>query len=224
MPSHRHDGLAYELALPAGEPRGRVVILHGAGSRKENHRDFAQLCAQHGLAAVALDQRGHGESDGALDGRAIGDVATIAALLPGDGPLFLRGSSMGGFLALAAAGPTGAQGVVAICPAGRDMLLYGLRSGLLDFRADAASLEPLLAQFDLQKAARALGPRLLLIHAEGDDRVPCAHSRALHAAAPGSRLIAVPGGDHQSAQHDPALQAQAVEFLLTLLPNENRFR
>lgn len=138
----------------------------------------------------------------------------MAALLPGDGPLFLRGSSMGGFVALAAAGPVGARGVVAVCPAGREMLLYGLRSGLLDFRADAAALEPLLAAFDVQAAARSLGRRLLLIHAEGDDRVPCAHSRDLHAAAPGSRLVAVPGGDHRSAQ----LQAEAVEFLLSLVP------
>ena len=218
MPSHRHDGLAYELALPQGGALGRVVILHGAGSRKENHRDFAQLCAQRGLAAIAFDQRGHGDSEGELDGRAIDDVAAMAALLPGDGPLFLRGSSMGGFLALAAAAPIGAHGVVAVCPAGSGLLLQGLRSGLLDFRADAAALEPLLAAFDLHSAARSLGPRLLLIHAEGDDRVPCAHSRDLHAAAPGSRLIAVPGGDHHSAQHDRALQAEAVEFLLSLVP------
>jgi uncharacterized protein len=213
MDGHRHDGLAYELTLPAGAPRGGVVVLHGAGSRKENHRDFAQLCATAGLAAIVFDQRGHGESDGALDGRAIEDVVTIASLLPA-GPLSLRGSSMGGFLALAAAAPAGAAGVVAICPAGGDLLLTGLRQGRLEFRADRAALEALIAAQDLAAAARSLGPRLLLIHAEGDDRVPCAHSRRLQAAAPGSRLIAVPGGDHQSAQHDPALQAAAVEFLV----------
>jgi pimeloyl-ACP methyl ester carboxylesterase len=210
---HRHDGLAYELTLPDGAPRGGVVVLHGAGSCKENHRDFAQLCAAAGLAAIVFDQRGHGESDGALDGRAITDVATVASLLPRDLPLFLRGSSMGGFLALAAAAPTGAAGVVAICPAGGELLLSGLREGRLDFRVDRAALEPLVAAQDLAAAARALGPRLLLVHAEGDNRVPCAHSRHLHAAAPGSRLIAVPGGDHHSAQHDPALQAAAIGFL-----------
>src|SRR5918998_581226 len=172
---HRHDGLAYELTLPGGAPRGGVVVLHGAGSRKENHRDFAQLCAAAGLAAIVFDQRGHGASDGALDDRAIADVATIASLLPA-----------------------------------------GLRGGRLEFRADRAALEPLVAAQDLEAAARALGSRLLLVHAEGDDRVPCAHSRRLHAAAPGSRLIAVPGGDHLSAQHDPALQAAAVDFLVGL--------
>ena len=62
----------------------------------------------------------------------------------------------------------------------------------------------------------ALGARLLLIHAEGDDRVAVAHSWRLHAAAPGSRLLTVAGGDHHSAQHDPALQAEAVRFLAGL--------
>jgi pimeloyl-ACP methyl ester carboxylesterase len=211
-----HDGLAYELVLPDDEPRGGVVILHGAGSCKENHRDFARACASAGLAALVFDQRGHGASEGALDGRALDDVATMAALLPARVPVFLRGSSMGGFVALAAAARTRAAGVVAICPAGRDMLLGGLRSGQFDFRADRAALEPVLAAVDLQDAARALGPRLLLVHAEGDDRVPVAHSRRLHATAVGSRLLAVPGGDHHSAQHDPALQAAAVGFIVAL--------
>jgi pimeloyl-ACP methyl ester carboxylesterase len=216
MQPHRHEGLAYELALPAGEPRGGVVVLHGAGSCKENHRDFAALCAAAGLAAIVFDQRGHGASEGALDGRVLDDVAAIASLLPEDGPVFLRGSSMGGFVALAAAARVGAAGVVAICPAGRDLLLGGLREGRFDFRADRTALEPVIEAQDLGAAAAALGPRLLLVHAEGDDRVPIAGSRRLHERAPGSRLIAVPGGDHHSAQHDAALQAQAVRFLAGL--------
>jgi len=201
---HRHDGLAYELVLPATPPRGGVVVLHGAGSCKENHRDFARRCAAAGLATIVFDQRGHGASDGALDGRALEDVATIAARLPDDVPVFLRGSSMGGFIALAAAAHVGAAGVVAVCPAGRELLLGALREDRLALGADRAALKALIAAYDLEAAARALGPRLLLVHAEGDDRVPCAHSRRLHAAAPGSRLIAVPGGDHTSAQHDPS--------------------
>lgn len=43
MSGHRRDGLAYELRLPQGEPRGGVVVLHGAGSCTANDRDFA-LC------------------------------------------------------------------------------------------------------------------------------------------------------------------------------------
>jgi pimeloyl-ACP methyl ester carboxylesterase len=62
--------------------------------------------------------------------------------------------------------------------------------------------------------AAALGPRLMLQHAEGDEVVPVVLSRALHDAAPGSRLVEVPGGHHRSVQHDPELQAVAVRFLL----------
>ena len=111
------DGLSYALFLPAEAPAGGVVVLHGAGSQKENHFDFARACRAAGLAAVAFDQRGHGASDGALDGRAIDDVATIAALLPDGAPVALRGSSMGGWLALAAGAALDAAAVVAICPA-----------------------------------------------------------------------------------------------------------
>jgi pimeloyl-ACP methyl ester carboxylesterase len=214
MTSDRHDGLAYTLAEPAGEPLGGVVILHGAGSCKENHLDFAQACAAHGLAAIAFDQRGHGVSDGALGAGALDDVAAIAALLPGRGPVCLRGSSMGGFLALAAAQRAGARAVVAICPASPQLLLAGLREERFDFRGERAALEELVAAADLEQAARRLGPGLMLVHAEGDERVPVEHSDRLHAQAPGSRFARVAGGDHRSAQHDPGLQAEALGFLL----------
>src|ERR1700761_3492113 len=111
----RHDGLAYSIWLPAtGEPSGGVVVLHGAGSCKENHHDFARAAIGSGLAAIAFDQRGHGESNGPMDGRAAGDVVVIADLLRrrtgGDGtaPIALRGSSMGGYLALVSAAEAGA--------------------------------------------------------------------------------------------------------------------
>ena len=218
MTSDRHDGLAYTLVEPERAPRGEavggVVILHGAGSCKENHLDFARACAASGLTAIAFDQRGHGASEGALGAGALDDVAAIAALLPGSGPVCLRGSSMGGFLALAAARRAGARGVVAICPASPQLLLDGLRDGGFDFRADREALEPLLAAVDLEQAARALGPDLMLLHADGDERVPIEHSARLHALAAGSRFVRVPGGDHGSVQHDADLQGNAVRFLL----------
>src|SRR3954453_17019240 len=134
-----HDGLAYALFAPDAATAGGVVVLHGAGSAKENHYDFARACRAAGLAAIAFDARGHGRSAGALDGRAVPDVAAIAALLPGEAPVAVRGSSMGGWLALASAAATGAAAVVAICPASGDQLAQGLRDGRFSFRADPAS-------------------------------------------------------------------------------------
>jgi uncharacterized protein len=207
------DGLAYAHVRANAPARGGVVIVHGAGSCKEHHLDVAEVCAAAGLDAIAFDQRGHGESEGALGAGAIEDVATIAGLLDA-GPVFLRGSSMGGFVALAAAQRVGARAVVAICPASGAQLAAGVRAGYLGFRADVPALEALLAATDLGAAARALGPGLMLLHAEADDRVPIAHSAALHAQAAGSRFIRVPGGDHGSVQHDRPLQEEAVRFLL----------
>src|ERR1700756_127618 len=96
----RHDGLAYSLWLPPQQaPAGGVVILHGAGSCKESHHDFARACVAVGLAAVAFDQRGHGETAGAMDDRVLDDAAAVTALLRDrsgqrDLPIALRGSSM----------------------------------------------------------------------------------------------------------------------------------
>jgi pimeloyl-ACP methyl ester carboxylesterase len=208
----RVDGLAYALHLPEGESRGGVVILHGAGSSKESHLDFARLCAAHGMAAVAFDQRGHGESDGPMDARAAADVAAVAGVLP-PGPVALRGSSMGGYLALVAADGADAAAVVAICPASADGLARGIRAGRFDFAADVEATTAFLAEHPVDEAAARLTCPLLLLHAEGDETVPVAHSRELHARAPGSRLVVAPGGNHRSVQHDPELQAASIRFL-----------
>ena len=57
------EGLAYSLWLPERRPaRAGVVILHGAGSCKESHHDYARVVLGAGLAAIVFDQRGHGAS------------------------------------------------------------------------------------------------------------------------------------------------------------------
>ena len=214
------DGLAYSLWLPEADPWAGLVILHGAGSCKESHHDFARAARSAGLAAVCFDQRGHGASAGALDGRALADVATMAGLL-GDVPLALRGSSMGGYLAILAAEPLGAHAVVAICAASSDGLWRSLRSGELDFPADVRSLEAFLAEYPLDAAVERLAVPLLLLHAEGDERVPAAHSRELARRAPDPRteLVVVPGGHHRSVQHDAELQGHSLRWLRRAISN-----
>jgi len=217
-------GARGSLRAPGGgsaAPRaGGVVILHGAGSCKESHHDFARLALGRGLSAIAFDARGHGDSDAPMDGRALDDVAAMAALLRermGDrgAPLAVRGSSMGGYLALVAAARVRARAVVAVCPASGEGLRRGLRSGALRVDADVPSLDALLNEHDVSAAVSALDVPILFLHAEGDEQVPVEHSRSLAALArhPDSRLVAVPGGHHRSVQHDPELQALSLRFI-----------
>jgi pimeloyl-ACP methyl ester carboxylesterase len=218
-----HDGLAYALWIPDRAPlRGGVVILHGAGSCKESHYDFCRALLPLGLASVSFDQRGHGESDGPMDARALEDVATMAALLRERArvdQIALRGSSMGGYLALAAAADPGVQprAVVAICPASADGLRRSLRRREHRFDADIEQLDELLRRHDdLHAVLGALELPVLLLHAEGDEIVPVEHSRELagHLNHPTSRLVVVPGGHHRSIQHDEELQALSTRFIV----------
>jgi uncharacterized protein len=221
-----HDGLAYSLWMPSGDRSARcgVVILHGAGSCKESHYDFARVLVAAGFATIAFDQRGHGASEGPMNGRVIEDIGSIAALLRSrvgdpDAPLALRGSSMGACFALLAAGPARAQAVVAICPASPAGLRRGVAAGRHGFEADVASLDRFLGDRDLHETVASLEIPVLLLHAEGDEQVPVEHSRELaeRFASPASRLIAVPGGHHRSVQHDEELQAISVKFLERVL-------
>jgi len=213
--THSAFALAHLLDMPEGEPWGGLVILHGAGSRKENHADMAAAATAAGLATVRYDMRGHGATGGLLDGRALDDVAAAAALLPDGLPFALRGSSMGGYLALVAAARAAASAVVAICPAPAPLLAGGLRTGRLEVAADTAAFEALLAAHPLADAVAALALPLLVQHAAGDEQVPVAGSRALAPLMrhPASRVDVRPGGDHRSVQHDPDAQAAALEWL-----------
>lgn len=219
----RHEGLAYELWLPDAEPPWPgVVIVHGAGSRKENHSDFARSASAAGWAAIAFDQRGHGESEGDMSPAAASDVARIARFLADiegvDGDrIVVRGSSMGGFMAIHAAAVSSAiAGAIAICPAGEQHLLRGLRHGDLEMRVpDPAALEAWLGEHDLRDAVELMGGKpLILIHARGDESIPFRWSEELyeHAAEP-RKLVILPGGHHRSAQHDPEINGIAFRWI-----------
>ena len=201
-----------------------MVIVHGAGSRKENHGDFGQACAASGWAAVAYDQRGHGASEDGMSPAALSDVGRMAGFLAGLGGVdpsrvCVRGSSLGGFMAIeAAATSDGIAGAVAICPAGAEHLARGLRGERPRMRIEPGAREPLeawLSEHDLRQAVELMGSKpLLLIHARGDDQIPADWSEELHArAAEPRKLILLPGGHHRSAQHDPELHGVALRWL-----------
>jgi uncharacterized protein len=214
------DGLSYALFLPERPAQVGVVILHGAGSAKESHFDFARGCRDEGMAALAYDARGHGRSEGAFGPGAIDDALAMAELLRGHAPaIALRGSSMGGFQAIHAAARADPAfcAVVAICPAPEEILLRGLRSGEIQhFECDLEATEAWLESSDVYDAVGRLGPRtaLLLLHARGDEQIPYTVSQELHErASDRGRLLLLPGGHHRSLQHDLELQAESRRFI-----------
>jgi alpha-beta hydrolase superfamily lysophospholipase len=208
------DGLAYALFLPDGTPEVGVVILHGAGSAKESHFDFARECRDSGIAALAFDARGHGRSGDGLGAGLVDDVLAMCTLLREHVPVVaLRGSSLGGLLAIhAAARDHELVAVVAICPAPEQGLLRSLRSDApTRFEADRPGLEGWLESASVYDAVAGLAPdcHLLLLHARGDEQVPHTVSEELFELAhEPKRLLVFPGGNHRSLQHD--LEVQAV--------------
>lgn len=226
-------GIAWCLWLPAGEgPFGAVIVLHGAGSRKENHADYARAAVAHGLAALTFDNRGHGETEGPLDDGVVDDLRMLAAWLAArpeiDGRrIGVRGSSMGGLLAIhAAAASPDIAAAVAICPAAEWMLAEDVQrvldgrpprpgSALSEMRIDPPALARWLDGNDVEEAVERMGSKpLLLIHARGDEVVPYTQSEKLYERADEpKRLLLLEGGHHRSAQHDPELQGESLRWL-----------
>jgi pimeloyl-ACP methyl ester carboxylesterase len=182
-----------------------VLVVPGLGSRKENHADFAEALAERGTSAMTIDLRGHGESPGSPGPGMLADVvAGLAALAAaGHGPLGVRGSSLGGLLALHAAERHPAvRAVVALCPA----TPAGLSSRL---GADWP-----LALPDLRRVGPRAGVARSLWHATGDEQVPWAGTFALAGSCPPPvRLRVVLGGGHRTLQHDPEVLAATASFM-----------
>lgn len=231
----RLNGISYCLWLPENleHPAPAVIVLHGAGSQKENHADFARAAVGQGFVALTFDNRGHGESEGDLGPSVTDDLADLAKFLAGRAEvdaarIAVRGSSMGGLMAIhAGAASDDVAAVVAICPAAEQSMLPMARSIAAgepipegsfwgEMRVDAAGLVPWLETNDVYEAAERIGSKpLLLIHAKGDEVVPYSRSEELYErAAEPKGLWLLEGGDHRSAQHDAEIQGESLRWLL----------
>ncbi|MCC7353509.1 MAG: alpha/beta fold hydrolase [Anaerolineae bacterium] len=231
--------LSAELRLPEGGGRPRypaVIVCHGLASCKESHASFAEFLAGQGFAALTFDWRGHGASEGALDGDTLDDVGAALSYLytrreVDASRIAIRGSSMGSYLALLAAIRYPAlRAVVAICPASSEILAQVIgnkefwlsmdRAAGLRVRVTLPGFQHFLALHDESKAVTGLAPRpLLLIHGQRDEHVPYQHSETLYAlAGEPKRLWLLPEATHRDAQHDPVVHAETVHWLRQALP------
>ncbi|OBH99603.1 alpha/beta fold hydrolase [Mycobacterium sp. E2733] len=89
-----------------GAGRPSVLMLHGGGQNRHSWKNTGQTLADQGLHVVALDSRGHGDSDRAPN--ADYDVETLTAdvlkVIQAIGrPVMIIGASMGGLTGILAA-------------------------------------------------------------------------------------------------------------------------
>ncbi len=85
-----------------------VLLLHGGGQTRHAWKGTGEALAKAGLRTCSLDARGHGDSDWSPDGEyeqdaMVGDLVSVVEHL-GDPQPVLVGASMGGGVALCAAG------------------------------------------------------------------------------------------------------------------------
>lgn len=94
---------------PDGAARRRVVLVHGLGEHVGRYRELGAHLASMDLAVFGYDQRGHGESKGRrgvlpafeLLLEDLGHVVErVEREVPGRGPPFLVGHSLGGLVVL----------------------------------------------------------------------------------------------------------------------------
>ena len=116
VPMEYWDGAGVRIAGDRwGDPSGPLVILqHGGGQTRHAWRGVGETLGDAGYNAVAIDARGHGDSEWAADGNydrdiMIEDLALVVEQLDA-GPPILVGASMGGNTSLAALGERRIEG------------------------------------------------------------------------------------------------------------------
>ena len=132
--------------------KGLVLLLHGGGQTRHSWRNTGRSLAADGWSTIAVDARGHGDSQWAPDGDYSIDalVADLTSVITGLGEKpVLVGASMGGMTSLIGQGenPDLARGLVLVDIApkvetsGTAEIMAFMRSGLEGFASldDAAA-------------------------------------------------------------------------------------
>lgn len=225
------------LFEPDAAPRGTVLLLHGIRSNKLPLVGRARDHAQHGLRAIAIDSRGHGEStaryltygvEEARDLVALTDELERRELLAR--PLSVVGTSYGAATALLyAALDARVERVVAIAPFAslREVVpaylhwkLGPLASlippeavrGMIDGATTDAGFDPSAAC--PRCVAPSIQARVLLIHSRDDERIPWQHSVAIrNALRLPSELLLLEGPDHVGTGNGPGVAEAIKRFL-----------
>ena len=217
--SFRADGL--ELAgwwIPADEPRGTVVFLHGYGDSKDQSLPLVPFLHEAGYHLLAFDFRAHGESEGARTTVGLDEVADVRAAIAyaqsrapaASERLALVGYSMGAAAAINAAALS--PEVDAIVSDSAFATLTNIASNSITAFTDLPKYPfgPLSVVFagwmderdvaenrPVEAAAKGRAPILVIQGLDDTIAYPEDDGRAIAEAAPaGSELWLVPGARH----------------------------
>lgn len=103
----RGHRIYFQTWRPSAEPRGVLLLVHGAGEHSSRYRSLAAFFVEQGWALAAIDHNGHGRSEGRpgyVEDFAdyLADLRILHLETAGrfpDCPLFLLGHSLGGLIA-----------------------------------------------------------------------------------------------------------------------------
>jgi len=207
------DGVKLAGWYAAPQNSTAIILLHGAGSSREDIRPYAEMLQRNGFGVLALDLRGHGESGGStnrLGWQGTRDVGAAIAFLEGRPEVEKIGGlgvSLGGEVLLGAASEYPSIAAIAADGATRRSLdeLLALPSEKLLVRSFTARVmyaavqllsgqEPPLPLLDSMVQA---GSTEYLLIAAGEDEMEVKFNELFAAALPGrAQLWVALGAEH----------------------------
>ena len=104
----------WNRGAPSDPARPSILMLHGGGQNRFSWKNTGQILAEEGFHVVALDSRGHGDSDRAPNANYTVDALcadTLAVLGQIGRPVILIGASMGGMTGMLVADVAGPEKV-----------------------------------------------------------------------------------------------------------------
>jgi alpha-beta hydrolase superfamily lysophospholipase len=164
-------GLYAEQFLPAGTPKGIVLITHGYAEHCGRYRELAHVIVQAGWAALSYDVRGHGQSPGVrgyIDrfDAYLEDLAAMQqaarALVSAGTPLVLLGHSHGSLITLRALADERPPG---------DVKAAIISSPFLALRLQVPSYKKLLARVASRVAPKLAQPNALRVEDLTSDKM-----------------------------------------------------
>ena len=218
--------------MPNGKPaRAPVVILHGLGASKAHMIDYILFAQEQGNPTLAIDFRGHGESDPSLTSIGFYESRDAIAAMQfvrekGAGDPVLWGTSMGAVSALLAAARDGsAAGIIADAPFDtyRNTVLHHAKLfyGLSEFPLITLAMPMIesrarfrVAEVDCLRAAEQIQAPMLLLAGEEDARMPPTMVRTIYDRAAGPKEFwVIPGEGHENRNFGQEFRDKVAGFL-----------